>query len=154
MLSSAATPGGVSAGGCFVGLAINLRLTPTHLHVTVTGEYTDEDAKIVLARVTAAAHAQDSRNILIDCLGVTGDLSMRQRFELAASVLQMRITSLLHGQPARYRTAVVAKPPLVHPNRYLIRLLVERNMRITVCDSVEEALAWLGTGAQAPQPSP
>jgi len=123
------------------------------MHVTATGEYTDEDAKILLARIATAAHAQDSPNILIDCLDLRGSLSMRQRIELAASVLQMRINSLLHGQPTRYRTAVVARPPLAHPHRHFLRLLVERNMRVAVCDTVEEALAWLGIGAQPSQPN-
>jgi hypothetical protein len=42
----------------------------------------------------------------------------------------------------------------LHPGRYGIRLLIERNMSLTVCAEIEEALAWLGVEAQPGQPDP
>ncbi len=136
-----------------MSVTVDIHPTPTHLRVTLTGEYTLEGLKNALARTRQAIDDYQSRKILVDCRGVTGNPSLRDRFELVAVVLQQRINAMLHGKPSKAATAIVATPPLLHPGRYGIRLLIERNMRLTVCTNIEQALAWLDVEATPPPPS-
>ena len=133
-------------------MTVDIRQTPTHLHVTVSGGYNLEGMKNALLRIRQSADDYQSTKILIDCRGLAGDPSLRERFELVAFILQMRINAILHGKPSRVATAVVATPPLVHPGRYGLRLLVERNLKATICERLEDALAWLGVEMAAPTP--
>ncbi|MBV8534798.1 MAG: STAS/SEC14 domain-containing protein [Alphaproteobacteria bacterium] len=134
-------------------LRIDIRATPTHLHVTLEGQYTFDDLKTALIRVRQGVDDYQSAKLLIDCRGVTGDPSLRERFELVAFVLQQRITAILHGKPVNVRTAVIGARPLLHPGRYGIRLLAERGLRLMICEDEAEALAWLGLEAEPALPT-
>jgi hypothetical protein len=134
-------------------MTVDIRQTPTHLHVTVSGDYSFEELKSAIVRVRQAQDDFQSSKVLIDCRSVAGNPGLRERFELVAFTLQLRINSILHGKPSNGLTAVVAKPPLLHPGRYGIRLLIERNLKMTVCNDIEEALDWLGVNAPRPQSS-
>ena len=127
-----------------MSVTVDIHPTPTHLLVTVSGDCDLEGLKNALVRTRQAADDYQSQTILIDCRGLTGNPTLRERFELVAFVLQQRITAILHGKPSTAVTAIVATPPLLHPGRYGIRLLIERNMNLAVCADVEEALGWLG----------
>lgn len=126
---------------------VDIRAMPGYLHATVRGEFEVEGAKDAITRISTAAHAQPSSNILIDCRGYHGNPTLGERFSVVCHVIEMRIKSMLSGQPAHYRTAIVGTPPLVHPAGYGVRLLTERRLKVTVCRTMEEALAWLGVSA-------
>ncbi|HTY70568.1 MAG TPA: STAS/SEC14 domain-containing protein [Alphaproteobacteria bacterium] len=131
---------------------IDIRATPTHLHVTLDGQYTLHDLKTALTRVRQGVDDYQSTKLLVDCRGVTGDPSLRERFEIVAFVLQQRINAILHGKPVNVPTAIVGARPLLHPGRYGIRLLAERGLRLMICEDMAEALAWLGLEAQPQHP--
>ncbi|HTP82275.1 MAG TPA: STAS/SEC14 domain-containing protein [Alphaproteobacteria bacterium] len=133
-------------------MTIDIRAVPTHLHVTLGGQYTFDDMKTALIRVRQSVDDYQSAKLLIDCLGMVGDPSLRERFELVAFVLQQRINAILHGKPVNVPTAIVGARPLLHPGRYGIRLLVERGLRLMICEDKAEALAWLGVEAQPQEP--
>ncbi|HEX9462031.1 MAG TPA: STAS/SEC14 domain-containing protein [Alphaproteobacteria bacterium] len=141
-----------------MSVTLDLHPMPTYLHATVTGEYAAEEMKRVLAAIVSAGQRHRLLNLLIDCQGVTGDPTLRERFEMVSFALQPRINALIEGRKIGFRTAVVGTPPLIHPARYGMRLLVERNLKVTVCERLEEALAWLGVEAGVDQqpagPSP
>lgn len=129
---------------CGVSVTVDLRAMPSYLCATVTGEFVVDDIKTVLTRIVNGAYDQRTQNILIDCRGLTGDPSIRERFEVVAFVFQLRINAIFAGQRPKYRTAIVATAPAVHPNRYGVRQLVERKLNVTICERPEDALAWLG----------
>ena len=129
---------------------IDLRPMPGYLHAVVSGEYELEATKDVITRVITAAHGHPSSNILIDCRDYQGNPTLGERFSVISHVMELRIKSMLRGQPARYRTAIVGAPPLLHPARYGVRMLAELNLRISIWETVEEALAWLGVAADQP----
>ena len=131
-------------------LTVDLHPSPSHLRATLAGDYSYEELKSALGTIMAAAYEHPSLKLLIDCLGVTGNPTLRERFDLVAFALQQRINAILNGKPPRIATALVAAPPFAHPNRYAVRLLIERNLKITVCDRMEDALAWLGIPLEAP----
>lgn len=133
-----------------MGLTFEIRALPTHLHVTVRGEFAEEDACDILTRVIEAAHNQPTLNILIDVRAAAGDPTLRQRFAVVTHAVQMRINSMLHGRPARYRTAIVGWPPLVHPNGYGARLLTEHNLKVAIFGTTDAAYAWLGIDRTRP----
>lgn len=126
---------------------VDIRPMPGYTHATVTGEFDVESTKEAITRILSAAHAHPTSKILIDCRGYKGNPSLGERFSIVTHILELRIKSMLHGQPSRYQTVLVARPPLVHPARYGLRMLVERNLRITICGTLDEALAWLGIAA-------
>lgn len=124
--------------------SVDIRPLPGYLSAAVTGDYSVEATKDAITRIMAAAHAQPTSNILIDCRAYIGSPTLQERFTIITHALELRIKSMLHGQPARYRTAVVGRPPLLHPAHYGVRMLAEWNMNIAVRETIEEALAWLG----------
>lgn len=132
---------------------LDLRPMPGYLHAILNGEYELEATKDAVARVVAAAHGQPSSNILIDCRGYQGSPTLPERFSIISHVMELRIKSMLQGQPARYRTAIVGAPPLLHPARYGVRMLAELKLRISIWETVDEALAWLGVAADQQSPA-
>jgi hypothetical protein len=134
------------------GVSVNIRPLATYLSITVTGDYSYEGLKDALLRVRHAVNDHQAQKMLIDCRGLRGNPSLRERFEMVALTLQLRINAILHGKPSRCRTAIVAAPPLAHPNGYGVRLLAERNLRITICETVDDAFTWLGISADTPRP--
>lgn len=142
-----AIPPRANQGLTFLAANLDLRPMPDYLHAILTGEYEIEATKDAITRVVAAAHAQPSSSILLDCRGYQGHPTLPERFSIISHVMELRIKSMLQGQPARYRTAIVGAPPLLHPARYGVRMLAELNLRISIWETPEEALAWLGIAA-------
>ncbi len=136
-----------------MSLHLDLRPLPGYAYATLTGEYAYEELKKALADIMAFGYEHPGLKVLIDCLGVTGNPTLRERFDLVAFALQQRINAILDGKPARMATALVAVPPFAHPNRYGVRLLVERNLKITVCATVDEAKKRLGDDGSASNPA-
>lgn len=135
-------------------MTIDIRPVPTHLHVTVKGEYTLDEIKAALVRIRQGVEDYQCTKVLIDCRELVGDPSLRERFEIVAFVLQQRINAILHGTRINVPTAIIGKRPLLHPGRYGIRLLAERNLRLMICEDMADALAWLGVKAQPPELAP
>ena len=129
-----------------VSLTLDLHPLPDYVHATLSGEYTYDELKQAIGKMMTTAYEQPlpGHKLLVDCLGITGNPTLRERFDLVAFALQQRINAILNGKRPRVVTAVVAAPPFAHPNRYGIRLVIERNLKITVCATVEEAQTWLG----------
>lgn len=125
-------------------MTADIRALPTHLHATVCGEFAEQPACDILTRIGVAANNQATLNIVIDMRKTTGNPSLRQRFEVVAHAIQMRINSLLRGGRGKFRTAIIGHPPLVHPNGYGARLLTEHNMKVAIFETPEAAYAWLG----------
>lgn len=137
-----------------MGVVVDIRPMPAYLHATVTGEYVAGEMKKALATIVSAGHTHRLLKLLIDCRRLTGDPSLRERFELVSFALQLRINAMLEGRKLGFRTAIVATPPLAHPARYGMRLLVERNLKVTLCGRLEEALTWLGVDTVQTDPQP
>ena len=135
-------------------MTADIRALPAHLLATVRGEFAEDAACDIITRIMEAAHNQPTPNILIDVRAVAGDPTLRQRFAVVAHTLQLRINSMLRGRPARYRTAIVGQPPLVHPGGYGARLLNEHSLKVTICDTLEGAYAWLGIDQDVAAPQP
>ena len=141
-----------------MGVAVDIRPETDYLHTAVAGDFTVEEVKSALSTIIQAADQHQQINVLIDCLRLSGDPSLRERFEVVSYAFQLRVGRLLRGRRPRLRTAIVAAPPLLHPSRYAVRLLVERNMNVNICEQMEEAMEWLrmpGNPADLePPPSP
>lgn len=127
-------------------MTADIRALPTHLHAIVRGEFAKEPACDILTRVSEAANSQPTLNILLDTRETVGNPTLRQRFEVVTHAIQIRINSLLRGGRGQFRTAIVGRPPLVHPNGYGARLLTEHNMKVAIFETPEAAYAWLGIG--------
>ena len=127
-----------------MSVAVDIKPLPSHVHATLSGEFTVDGVKTALTQMVRAGHGHPNQKLLIDCLGLRGDPSLRERFELVSHAFQLRINAVMEGKRPVLQTAIVAVPPLAHPNRYAVRLLVERSIRDTLCERTDEALAWLG----------
>ena len=133
-----------------MSVAVDIRAEPDYLHSAMIGDFTVEEVKSALAAIIQAADRHQRLNVLIDCLRLYGDPSLKERFDLVSHAFQLRVHRLLRGHRPRLRTAIVAKPPLLHPNRYAVRLLTERNMNVTIVEEMDEALSWLRTAGNPP----
>ncbi len=135
-----------------MSVAVDIRPEPDYLHSAMIGEFTVDEVKHGLSSIVEAADRHQRLNVLIDCSRLNGDPSLKERFELVSYAFQLRVNRLLRGHRPRLRTAIVAVPPLLHPNRYAIRLLVERNMNVTIVEQMDDALTWLRMPSDTAKP--
>ena len=126
-----------------MSVGVDIHPESDYLHSALVGDFTVDGVNDGVASIVEAADQHQLLNVLLDCLHLSGDPSLKERFDLVSYALQLRVKRLLQGRRPRLRIAVVAVPPLMHPNHYIVRFLAERNMNITIVEDVESALAWL-----------
>jgi hypothetical protein len=126
-----------------MSVTVDLKPMPDYLHATLSGEYADEEIRRVLKRIDDAANAQRVLKILMDCRDLIGSPTFEQRFALGQFFTDLRVQALAEGKTVGYTMAIVATPPLSHPDRTAIKPLLDRGLKVTVCETMEEALAWL-----------
>lgn len=112
------------------------------LHVVVTGEFSLEEAKRNFQEVLGAVVQYRATKVLLDGRTVKGNPGAVERFyygEFAANET-MRLAKE-HGIFPRF--ACVIHEPLRDPRKFGETVAVNRGMNIKVCETPEEAFAWL-----------
>ena len=113
------------------------------LLATVTGQVSLNEALKVYKKTCDAAMRRDFRKILFDFLGLTGELSELERYELGrqgAEYCRKRSLTL--------KTAVIGKPPTV--DGFVVRVASNRGMVVETFSERQAALNWLnGFGSKA-----
>jgi hypothetical protein len=136
--------------GCGMSLTVDIRPTPTYLHVTLSGNYVKAEIEAAVRRIVDAAHEHRLLHVLIDCLQLAGDLSLSERIEMGEFWRRLRWEALLAGKPSGYWMAVVGVAPLIHPDQPAMKVMISRGLNNTAAFArVEDALAWLRTASSA-----
>lgn len=90
----------------------------------------------------AAVHQRQPR-ILMDCTGVTGEMTASDRF--AFGVYMAEAQRGLEAQlPAAPQIAILAAPPIMDPGRFTQLVANNRGVRMRASESLQELLSWLG----------
>lgn len=106
-----------------------------YLFVTIVGEPALPAIQRILGEVMATCRERGLKAILVDACGLTGDLSILERFELG---LHFAVT----WDPG-VRCAVVVTPESL-PDRQLLEVVARnRAVDVRLFDALSKACAWL-----------
>jgi hypothetical protein len=119
-----------------IELTIVTELRDNVLHVDASGQFTLQDALRLLKKVCDEAKNAGVRKILADCLGMNGELSTLERYELAVELGNHRTEQ----QSAPY-LAIVGQPPTI--NGFAVKVARNREMAVEVFLNADEASRWL-----------
>jgi hypothetical protein len=117
-------------------LDLKLESRKDFLFAKVTGQVSLNEALKVYKKTCDAAVRRDFGKILFDCLGLTGELSELERYELGrqgAEYCRKRCPTL--------KTAVIGKPPTV--DGFVAQVASNRGMVVEIFSERQAALDWL-----------
>lgn len=127
-----------------IGIAVTMNIEPGFLHACLTGEFSLKSAKEIMLEILNLEVQNNIEKVLVDALGVTGTLSMMDRFLLACFGADAVRRFRGPGVPRSTKVAIVAKPPILDPSRLAETVARNRGIIIKVTEDSEEALEWLG----------
>lgn len=116
-----------------------IELLADHLNATLSGPLSQQELSQAFEAVYDAAFTKGLRLILIDCSGLDGQLSTRDRFLLGKSGVAYWSTRSRKMLP---KIAVVGQAPLIDGFAALVANSGGVNAR--TFSAVQEALNWLG----------
>jgi hypothetical protein len=126
-----------------MSLVADIRPMTTHMYARLTGEFDFEEFKKIYERVADAAHQHKLLKILLDGREVTGDLSVTERLHLGKFFATHRSQALFEGKTSGYRLAIVALPPLIHPQKIGMYEVRNRDLPTDIFERIEDAMTWL-----------
>ena len=127
------------------GLTLKIMPETRVLRVSVSGDFSLEEAKRTFLEVIDAIRENRSEEVFVDGREVMGNPSVIERFyygEFVADAL-VRLTNGTEydGDP---RFAYVLHKPIADPERLGETVAVNRGVNIKVFENVPEAVEWLG----------
>jgi len=122
---------------------LNFEARDPVLVVTAAGEVSLEEALGVFKQSVDAAAERGLRLLVVDCLGVRGELSTLERFELGHTMSEYAAKK----SPA-LKVATVGRPPLI--NGFAAQVAFNRGITAETFSDVEHALGWLNRFAITP----
>ena len=120
-------------------MEVKIELRTDHLNATFSGPLSQEELSQAFESAYDAAFNQGLRLILIDCSGLDGRLSTRDRFLLGKSGVAYWSTRSWKMLP---KIAVVGQAPLIDGFAALVASSGGVNAR--TFSAVQDALNWLG----------
>ena len=119
-----------------MNLRIDIELREGLLLVTASGTLAFDAALLLLKQVCDTAKEKEVNKILVNALGVDGELATVERYRLGTEV-----TAYLKQRQMSPRLAFVGKPPAV--DGFGVRVAQNRGITTEVFSSQQEALRWL-----------
>lgn len=109
----------------------------------VSGEFDLAGAQALYSAVLQAAARYRQPRVLLDCTGVTGEMTVADRLAFGSFMAeeQARVRSQLPDAP---QVAILAVPPIMDPGRFTQAVANNRGVRMRASDSLQELLSWLG----------
>lgn len=108
---------------------------PTHLLVTVSGEFVVEDGRKCIEAMYAAAKESGLVKVLVDGRGIGAGVSIAQRHAVATYLADLRDIPI--------RCAVLV-PTALMTTKTLEHTASNRGTPVRTTDSVTDACVWLG----------
>jgi len=132
-----------------MGLANDIEVRPAGLRVTVSGEFSLDDARRTFLEIIHYVDEHDIEKILFDGRGIKGDPTVIDRFyygEFAALAVQrLKETERYKKEPY---FAYVLLEPVADTGRLGETVAINRGMNVKVHETVDSALKWLGVTAE------
>ena len=132
-----------SVGG--IGISLGFEAEEEFLRCRACGEFSFEDACMVIDRVLAESTERGATRVLVDCLLIAGSPSMFDRYALAEFLAQEVVGYIIAGKIVP-RLAILGREPFVDPNRFGELVARNRGVQTKSVEEMEAAVSWLGRG--------
>jgi hypothetical protein len=119
-------------------LAAQILRTPQFTSVTLTGPASLDDFVGLMASLGEQTRRQGDRRILVDLLGVVGDLKFTDHFQLGSQAAQL----------LRHLDKLASVVPADKITRTSEKVAQKQGFQLRVFTTVEEAARWLCESAQ------
>ena len=126
-------------------MSISLKSAPHDgfLYCQASGEYSFEDACLLLRDVLAKSAQHSATTVLVDCQQMGGRPTAVERYALSEFLAREMVDHILELK--RFpRLALLGKQPLVDPNRFEELVATNRGVQMKTVEQMEDALNWLG----------
>ena len=126
-------------------MSISMRFAPRDefLYCQASGDYSFEDACLILRDVLAESAQRGAMKVLVDCLEMGGSPTALERYALSDFLAHGVVDRMSEWKRAP-RFAFLGKPPLVDPNRFGELVATNRGVQMKTVNRMEDALNWLG----------
>jgi hypothetical protein len=122
-----------------MSISLKFELREEFLHCRASGEFSFEDACMVIQEVLAESAQRGALKVLVDCLRMGGSPTMVERYAMS-EFLASKVVELKRFP----RLAFLGKEPLVDPNRFGELVATNRGVQMKTVEQMEDALNWLG----------
>lgn len=120
--------------------AVRSEMKEKILSIAIEGPFEFSALGPMLDRVIEDCAKHGALKALVDLRGVTGSLSLMERFGMASLFASKYLAARVSGRIPACRFAVVGQPPIVDPKRFGETVAVNRGVPVKVF--LEEAPAW------------
>ena len=111
--------------------------------LTVSGPFEVIAATTMVMRCVDAQKAHRLSRALADCRGVTGPVSVADRYSFGVHVAELHLEHLFDTKE-KLKVAFVGTPAVIDPGRLGETVAVNRGADVKATTDMQEALAWLG----------
>lgn len=132
-----------------MGMASNIRVRPAGLYVSISGDFSLDEARRSFLEIIQCIDDHQVEKILFDGRKITGDPTVIDRFyygEFAAYAVQRL------KEKQRYKKdpifAYILQLPIADTGRLGETVAINRGMNVKVHEDVDSALRWLGVTAE------
>jgi hypothetical protein len=126
-----------------MGISLKFEQREEFLYCTASGAYSFENGCSMIRDLLAELARRGASKVLVDCLEIEGSPSMVERYGLAEFMAREQVDHLSEGKGFP-RLAVLAKEPLVDPNRFSQLAATNRGVQTKTVEEMEDAMKWLG----------
>ncbi len=130
-------------------MPMSIRTQPEagYLYAEFAGEFALSEAQTLTAQYLEACIELKLARVLVDTRRVSGKLSVTERFHYADFVARRVIEAVGQGRLEMPQLAYVGSSPLLDPEKFGVTVALNRGVRTTTVETIDEALRWLGVAA-------
>ena len=121
-------------------MSISLKFEPHEgfLHCKASGEFSSDDACLVIRDVLAESAERGTTRVLVDCLQMRGSPTVAERYAVSEFIASEMFE--LNRFP---RVVVLGKEPLIDPKRFGELVARNRGVQTKTVEQMEDAVKWL-----------
>ncbi len=126
-------------------MSITLEIKPEEgfIRVRVSGQFSLQEVNEAFVKMLEAISLHSATNVLVDCRSLQGTPTTMERFDHSVFAAQ-KLSELRTGGTSRgMRFAYVCEVPLLDPEKFGETVGLNRAVKVSVNDSIEDALRWL-----------
>lgn len=129
-----------------MGMSLKISAESECLYVTVTGEFSLEEAERTFLEILDAVAQHKHTKVLFDGRQILGQPTGMQRFYYGKYVAQAVADFPRRSGLRSPKFAYVLDEPVLDPRRFGENVAANRGMNVKAFDNLKDALEWLGVG--------
>lgn len=128
-----------------MALTVRSEMRENVLYIAIEGPFEFMALGPMYDAVMEDCSKHQSLKVLVDLRGVSGSLTIMDRFGMASLFASKYLAARVSGRIPACRFAVFGQPPLVDPKRFGETVAVNRGVPVKVFVEEAAALEWLKT---------